>query len=342
MNNKYTFSRAFYPVFAILATLAGAVAFTLLYIKNADLVDIDGVYQTVLFKSNGYTAAFIAFVCCAAVVLALSFLVYRKASLPTGREMPQGFSVVIGAACGLFILAAAVMQFVLKTENTPYRIDTLKYIMSALAIPAALYFLWQTFGGKTVKGLRMFFGIALAAWLCCTALCLHFFMNDFLTSPTRIVSMLSCCFLIFFVLADVRRDAPGLYVPLGLIAAFFAIPEGASKLVLSFMREAGFAPNISAFYALCRLALGVYALAAAIFYMFRATDAAPTEEGEQEAEEFDEQDEIPGDGGPEAEAEDTVQEQEDAVYADLAATVELPDTSESETSENEEDGEKQE
>ena len=324
MKKKYTFARIFYAVFTVLATLAGAAGLTLLYIKNADPVDIDGNYQTVLLKSNGYTAAFIAFACCAVVILALSCLIYRKASAPTDETVPKNLSTFVCAVCGLFVLATAVMQFVMDTAHTPYGNKTLSYIMAVLAIPAALYFLWPAIAGKCQKGLRMFFGITVAAWLCCTALALHFFMDDFLNSPTRVVSMLSCCFLIFFFLADVRRDTPGVYVPLGLVAAFFAIPDGASKVILSFMRTAGFSPNISAFYALARLALGLYALISVICCILKAADAQTAVETAPEAvrEVF-----------PDREASDAVPENvpaaEDAAgegtRSDADPTVEAPD-----------------
>ena len=280
---KYTYARVFYTVFTILAIVACAVALTALYIFNTDLVDIDGVYQTALLKNNGFTTAFVAFCCFSVAVLAVSFLLYRKAEAPGTEKTPKNLLLFLNAACGLFILATAVMQFILDTENTPYRIPSLRYIMTVLAIPGALYFLWRALAGKCPKGLRMFFGIALAAWLCCSALCLHFFMNDFLTSPTRVLSMLSCCFLILFILTDVRLDTASLYVPAGLVAAFFAIPEGASKLVLSFTHQAGFSPNISAFFALCRLGLGVYALISVISYLYKAKDAAPAPAGGDEA-----------------------------------------------------------
>ena len=109
----------------------------------------------------------------------------------------------------------------------------------------------------------------------------------------------------------------------------FAGPDGASKLVLSFTRQAGFSTNISTFYALCRLALGVYALATVICYLFKATDAKAPKNDETNTARAEIPEETGGEtSGESAEGEEDGNAAKDADDTNPADTLEPSDAPE--------------
>ena len=315
MKSKVSLTNLLSALIAPILSVCAAVFCVLLFLRQSDLINIDNVYESMLFKRGVLLTLFIALCAAAAIVFAAFAFITRK-NLPT-YDSPLQKSVLLfpRAAAGLFLLITLILQFKLSTANTPYdltgwreliaqapnffkvssqtRRDLVllffKYLSLGFTLPASAYFLIPVFvDKKNVGKLRAVLGFFLVARLALELLLTHFFPLDFLNSPTRVLRILAVCFLVFFFLAEMHcflegRPAVGAHTALGMAAGFFAVTDGAAKSFLSFAHKAGFSMNISAFYSFAILALGVYALAVSFTQLYEAKKApvpAKSESGE--------------------------------------------------------------
>ncbi len=267
-NGKNTMGPIYVTV-CTLTTVLCVIFCTFLYSKNADLVNIDGIYETVLFRQNAPTVIFTVFIIVACLFFVSSAFFFRKKKIGTEEGAIKISMIFARSGAGLFLIATVLMYFRLNTENTPYANSKLQWISLALAPVASLYFLLNMFSSKLPAGVRLFTGICTVGWLLCQALSVHFFMLDFLNSPTRISALLAVCSLIFFFLSELKlqlpeRAQPGIFVASGMIAFFLCTTEGLTKMILSFTGKAGFTVDINTYFTLCRLAMGIYAFLAVL------------------------------------------------------------------------------
>ena len=315
MKSKISLTNLLCALIAPVLSACAAVVCVLLFLRRSDLVNIDNVYESVLFKRGVPLTLFIALCAAAAIVFAVFAFLTRK-NLPTyDSALQKSVLLFPRSAAGLFLLITLILQIKLSTANTPYdltgwkellsqapnffktssqtRQDLVllffKYLSLGFTLPAACYFIIPVFvDKKNVGKLRAVLGFFLVAWLALQLLLTHFFPLDFLNSPTRVLRILAVCFLVFFFLAEMHyflegRPAVGAHTALGMAAGFFAVTDGASKSFLSFAHKAGFSMNISAFYSFAILALGVYALAVSFTQLYEAKKApapAKSESGE--------------------------------------------------------------
>ena len=316
----------FFALFCLFAAAAAAV-YNYFLLANSDSVNIDGIYDAVLYKNGAATVCF--FILCAviAVVLGSSFFFFRKTK---PREPSKCVDIVNSFACsaaGLMLIAVVALQFILKSSlsGTQYELtkgafsiqssSSMQKISLVLAGVSSLYFLLPLFIEKQkMKIPHIALGLVCAFFFCTQLLVRHNFMSDFLSSPTRIFSMCTYCFLIFFILADVRmhieeRIAPGNHAASALIAFFVAFTESVPELILSFSGKTGFTLGLDSFYLILKLVVGIYAFNAALPTLM-STEKRPAAENAKTAELCDpQQEEAKPQSAPEPEEESDLPEE---------------------------------
>lgn len=268
--NKQRSRLLLYSTFPLLAAGIGAALVFLGYRYNSDLIPIDNVYTALLFKENFFTGVLIGFLLFAIVATFSAIFTFRKV---TAEPCKQDNTLIFArTAVGLFFLGTVFMQFLLSAQGTPYALQGSGAIFQKASIAAAvlssLYFLLPVFIGKGNKTFPVY-GIFVLAWLTAQLIVSHYFMLEFLSSPNRIFPILSLAALLFFMISELRilrfkNSALGAHIAWGLIAFILTFSEAAPRLALSFMKEAGMTVNLSSFYALLRLALGIYAFVSAV------------------------------------------------------------------------------
>ena len=267
-----------YLILCIAGALSAAALnfFSLRY--YSDYVQIGDKHKTVLYTAGalpvvtvGVIAAFVLFLCTASVSLRR----IRIEDVKPAARVPRCF---ITAACGMALIFTIPMQFLLDAEGTLYMLNDLPFSMTnsssmqkvflVLAAISSFYFFIALFTekrSKTVNAIRTILGLVLVFSFCTQLLVTHEYMNDMLRSPTRVYSLLSYCFLIFFFLLEVRqsvkgREKPAVCAAMGMIAFLLTFTEAVPILTLSLMGEAGYGIDLSVFYLVLRLFLGLYAL----------------------------------------------------------------------------------
>ncbi len=291
--NKQRSRLLLYSIFPLLAAGIGAVLVFLGYRYNSDLIPIDNVYTALLFKENFFTGLLVGFLLFAIVATFSAIFIFRKNVAEPCRQ--NNTFIFVRTAVGLFFLGTVFMQFLLSTTGTPYALHGSGAIFQKVSIAAAvlssLYFLLPVFIGKGNKIFPVY-GIFVLAWLTAQLIVSHYFMLEFLSSPNRIFPILSLAALLFFMISELRilrfkNSAPGTHIAWGLIAFILTFSEAAPRLALSFMKEAGMIVNLSSFYALLRLALGIYAFVSAVNTMRTSKEkTAETEDAGEHSHEI--------------------------------------------------------
>lgn len=279
-------------VFCLLTAL-GTVFCTLMYRFNSDVTNITEagqvVHRSLLFKNNGYTAVFTAFLVLCVAVFALSALIFRKTPFAgTGRLTDSIGLIFDRSITGMVLVSVVILQFRLETAYTPYEPSLLQYVSLLLALLASLYFFLPVFSKKSAPEVRIFLGSGLVGWLCCHILSMYFYTLDHLHSPTKSLALLGTCSLIYFFLLELRlvfsENQPdgkpsgasvGGFVAMGMIAAFLCIVGGFSSLFLSVWHSSGFSVTLDTFYTLCRLCMGFYALLSVLCTLLCPTGGQP-------------------------------------------------------------------
>ncbi len=296
-----------------------------LYLYHADYLDVDEIYHTMLLKSDGSGTILtvLCLVCCALFALPFLFLIKKKEECPCTKEgIPLLFS---RCAAGILLVSCTVMQFLLSPTATPYEVSaqnkTILYISLATAVAGALYFLLPALFALKNHTVLFFLGLSTVVFLCCQLLLSHYFMMDFLSSPTRLWAMFGYGALILFMLFDLRRHVSGRFSSKGLVLwaliAFFAnTVDALPRLVLSFAGNEYFPVTLTTFYTLFRLALGLYALMTVLPLCLPQKEpvTAPQSTGED--------------------AEEATQAQEETADGSFEKSVKHPDSENTESTEN--------
>ena len=333
-----------FTIFCLAAALIAAAANFLLLYFYSDQTDVDGVYQTVLYKSGAPATVYFVVLVVIVAALASSAIFFRRTA-PPETDKERAPMMFIRAAAGTIPVCLIAMQFILKTEGTPYTFNSnafsvqnpssMQKVALVLAIFGTIGFLLPLFvrkKSKVLTVLRVVCGLLFVFFLCAELLVTHEFYSDFLYSPTRLYAICSYCFLIFFFLTEIRmqiaeRLLPGAFVATGLIAFFLTVVEALPKLTLSFMGAAGYRVGLDSFYVLARLVFGIYALIA-VYPVLRSTKQLPKAEKAKEAKMIEKAD----DEKPAEEQQETT-EQPQTVDEPTECVEEPVETQESENSE---------
>ena len=301
-----------------------------LYLSHADYMDVDGVYHTMLLKSDGSGTILtvLCLVSCALFALPVLFLVGKKEEHPCAKE---GIPLLFGrCAAGILLISCTVMQFLLSPGATPYEVSdqnkTILYVSLAAAVIGAFYFLLPALFSIKNRTVLFCSGLSTVVFLCCQLLLSHYFMMDFLSSPTRLWAMFGYGALILFMLFDLRRHVSGRLSSKGLVlwalVAFFAnTVDALPRLVLSFAGNEYFPVTLTTFYTLFRLALGLYALLTVLPLCLPKKEPAPALENEGE------------------DAKEAANEQETTEDGTFEESGEQPDTENTDNIENNENNE---
>ena len=122
-RNKKSVIGQSYLFFCLIASLAGAGGFLALYLKQGDLLNVDGIYTSVLFQ-EGVPLTLFTVLFSAAVLIFLSALLFLKPCSPPRRSDPNTYGRVFAqSACGIGLLSLLVMQFLMSKQKisvTPY------------------------------------------------------------------------------------------------------------------------------------------------------------------------------------------------------------------------------
>lgn len=267
----------FYLVFCLSATLCAAAANFFLLKNYSDITNVDGVHQALLFKQGAPTTAFVAFLFFSAAVMLSALVAYRKHDV-VKREKTGPVMIFLCSSAGLTLIAAIVMQFVLKTDGTPYAFNdkaaslqnasTMQTVALCCAAPAAVYFFIKAFTDRKTRALHaisVICGLCLVFFCAAELLVVHNYMSDFLRSPARVFAICAYCAVIFFTLSQIRltldnRAIPAAFVATGMLAFFVTVTDSLPTLILSFMKAPGFSVGVGSFYTLMKFVVGIYAL----------------------------------------------------------------------------------
>lgn len=252
-RNKKSVIGQSYLFFCLIASLAGAGGFLALYLKQGDLLNVDGIYTSVLFQ-EGVPLTLFTVLFSAAVLIFLSALLFLKPCSSPRRSDPNTYGRVFAqSACGIGLLSLLVMQFLMSKQKisvTPYDLSAstgkLQWVALGCALISALYFLVPLFTDRFKGSARILVGIFIPVWCCLQLLLNHFFSLDPLSSPTKISNVCSLCALALFFLSELRMELPERAVskayalPLGMIAFFCTFTECVPKLILTSAESADF------------------------------------------------------------------------------------------------------
>ena len=141
MNNTNRSLRGFlFPLITLISGLILALVTGYLYLNRIDVLDVDGIYKTILLKNDGtrwiLPLLFAAFLTVLAVFCPL--FVKKKQTLPEKRDsIPLLFARCLAGAAAI---ATLIMGFVLSREGTPYVIE---YLGSVREVPSFLVSLYE-------------------------------------------------------------------------------------------------------------------------------------------------------------------------------------------------------
>lgn len=271
-RNKKSVIGQSYLFFCLAVSLAGAGCFLALYLTRGDLLDVDGIYTSVLFQNGVFLTLFTVFFSVAVLIFLSSLLFLKPCSSFRRSDLNTYGQIFAQAACSIGFLSLLVMQFLIdeqKISVTPYDFSAstgkLQWIALGCALISALYFLIPLFANRFKGNARILVGIFIPLWCCLQLLLNHFFSLDPLSSPTKISNVCSLCALTLFFLSELRmelpeRAMPKAYAAAGMIAFFCTFTECVPKLILSFGGKCGFSLGLTGFYTIVKLFLGIYAL----------------------------------------------------------------------------------
>lgn len=312
MNTKKQSLLWVVPLISLVCSLilAGVVGY--FYLFHTDFLDIDGIYKSILLKNEG-SALLFYLLCTLFCALPLLCLVTarKKEQVREACESP----LLLFARClaGVVMASTLVMYFILPAKGTPYVMEFLSQtaldhapaflqllaeigipvpaevphytvaLSLLLTIPGALYFLLP--GLFSAKSKTLLFLSGLSTLLVCASelLLTHYFMLDFLASPTRVLAILGYSALILFFLLDIKKyvnnESPRLRAAMAILAFLLNTADALPRLVLSFVGNEPFSVTLLTFHTLLRLALGIYAFVS-VLHLFKVEKR---EEGEEDA-----------------------------------------------------------
>jgi hypothetical protein len=272
MNNPKKLLRALIPLlclpFALL--LAGLTGY--LYLFQSDVTSVDGIYDTLLLKSNGahvVLPVLVTLVCAAFVIACLVF-----ARNGEGAKAQGGYLLLfVRCATGVATAATLIAPFFLSAEGTPYfktaENGAVVTALQALALPAALSFLLPALFSVKNKTVLFFTGLFALLFTSCELLLTHYFMLDYLASPTRVFAVFGYSALILFFLLELKglvyeKSGTALLSALGVAAFLINTADALPRLLLSFVDGAPVSASLTTYHTLFRLLAGLYALVAVL------------------------------------------------------------------------------
>jgi hypothetical protein len=292
MNNPKKLLRALIPLlclpFALL--LAGLTGY--LYLFQSDVTSVDGIYDTLLLKSNGahvVLPVLVTLVCAAFVIACLVF-----ARNGEGTKAQGGYLLLfVRCATGVATAATLIAPFFLSAEGTPYfktaENGAVVTALQTLALPAALSFLLPALFSVKNKTVLFFTGLFALLFTSCELLLTHYFMLDYLASPTRVFAVFGYSALILFFLLELKglvyeKSGTALLSALGVAAFLINTADALPRLLLSFVDGAPVSASLTTYHTLFRLLAGLYALVAVlpVFLPKKKKEAVESSSSEEE------------------------------------------------------------
>lgn len=287
------------PLATLIGTAVAGVCLALFYLFNTDATSVDGVYTTLLFRRGLPLTALILFFLLFGILLAVTPLVLqKKKGLSVEPSKKEGAGLIFSRCCaGVGMLATTAMYFLLAPTATPYEQTAengnLLLISLLCAVVGAFYFLLPALLPSTKRGVRFLLGVFALLFLGCELLLTHYFMLDFLASPTRVFAIFGFGSLMLFLLFDLKalvpgRKAQGVKVSFALLSFFLNCADGFPRLILSIAGKGGFDVSLTSFHTLMRVLVAAYALASVLPFFLSASEkeeqeqSAPEEEKEEE------------------------------------------------------------
>ena len=287
------------PLATLIGTAVAGVCLALFYLFNTDATSVDGVYTTLLFRRGLPLTALILFFLLFGILLAVMPLVLqKKKGLSVEPSEKEGAGLIFSRCCaGVGMLATTAMYFLLAPTATPYEQTAengnLLLISLLCAVVGAFYFLLPALLPSTKRGVRFLLGVFALLFLGCELLLTHYFMLDFLASPTRVFAIFGFGSLMLFLLFELKalvpgRKAQGVKVSFALLSFFLNCADGFPRLILSIAGKGGFDVSLTSFHTLMRVLVAAYALASVLPFFLSASEkeeqeqSAPEEEKEEE------------------------------------------------------------
>lgn len=272
MNHQKRSPAAVLPLAVLIGTALTAVYLTAMYLFASDLTDVEGIYTTILFQRGGASTLLIL-LCTVFTLLftALPLLLFRKKKGTADAPQQKESVAMTFARCGagICMLAACLMGFVLSNRATPYeptaQNGNILLTAALCGIVGAFYFLLPAVTGLKKKTPLFFLGVFALLFLGCELLLTHYFMLDFLSSPTRVFAVFGYGSLMLFLLFDLKalvpeRSSEGCRAAFALTAFYLNLSDGLPRLILSFAGKGGFDVSLTSFHTLLRVLMAVYAL----------------------------------------------------------------------------------
>ena len=274
MNNPKKLLRALIPLlclpFALL--LAGLTGY--LYLFQSDVTSVDGIYDTLLLKSNGAHVLLPVLVTLVCAAFVIACLVFARNGEGAKAQAQGGYLLLfVRCAAGVATAATLIAPFFLSAEGTPYfktaENGAVVTALQVLALPAALSFLLPALFSVKNKTVLFFTGLFALLFTSCELLLTHYFMLDYLASPTRVFAVFGYSALILFFLLELKglvyeKSGTALLSALGVAAFLINTADALPRLLLSFVDGAPVSASLTTYHTLFRLLAGLYALVAVL------------------------------------------------------------------------------
>ncbi len=322
MNPKLLFHPvSLLPPVTLILTGIMAVFTGYMYLFQTDATSVDGVYTTLLLKEGPLSLLFILLMTLFTLLLVLAPLVLMLQTDPREDVLDekQSTGMIFARICaGVTMAATTLVYFLLSPAATPYERtpENSSIVLFSLlcAVVGTLYFILPVFAPFKKRILSFFLGVFALLFLGCELLLTHYYMLDFLSSPTRVFAIFGYGSLILFLLFDLKRLVPGrsserCRIAFALAAFFLNMTDALPRMILSFAEQGGFEVTLTSFHTLLRMLLSVYALLSVLPRLSAKNISRVLSELYEEYEPFEEETEAEeGKGEEKATGEDSASE----------------------------------
>ena len=259
----------------IIFAIIGAILNLSLFLFNTDAMHVTGMHSAAagssnpiiyLYKSNTLTGIFVGLCLITfllAVILAVVMIVRKKRCSQLTLPERRGALQIIRIFAGFALLAIPVIYAVFSLygfELGKFR-GTINRGAMLIALPASLYFLFPGIADRFSEFLQTIFGMCLIVFAILSAMTTHVYMYEGLTSPVRIMNLLSMTALMLFTLYELRffasRPLPNMYLATAGLATFFCATNGLPRLILTFIGE--MSVSVQTIYACFEVTIALYA-----------------------------------------------------------------------------------
>lgn len=204
-------------IITIVLSLAAAIFQTVLYLNRYD--------ETLMLYKRGQTPTVFYIVCTVVgILLLLSFLLFRRDSVPQSLAQPGRLINFAALFCGFFLASSILLYLIYFLSGITPDMSVLRMASIVTALPAALYFLVTALSTQPSRKLLALSGFFIVIWGLLFLLNLYFDMSVPMTSPARPLGYLSLFAIMFYFLLEIRfilgSAKPRLYLSVSLMSIF--------------------------------------------------------------------------------------------------------------------------